>query len=283
VRIYVNGKCETSAAYSSGIVSKTGAVYIGTFYDTSYLVNAVIDEVFILNTALSADQIKELYEGRFIGELRPNQYGTTAGLWHLNGNSTDSSGNNNHGTDTAITYSQANGKFGQGAGFNGSSSKVSLGNVASLKPTTAVTVSCWINPTTYANYQAIVVADGASSWTANHGYGLVHLTATNDVSFWINNFSNNVVSGAVVPGGWHHVAGTYDKQNLKLYIDGALIGSDPYTSDIAYSTGAVAIGCGAELGQLFWNGKIDEVMISSTALTANQIRTMYALGVGKYY
>lgn len=194
--------------------------------------------------------------------------------WRMEGNSNDSKSSNN-GTDTDITYSLSNGKFNQGAGFNGSTSKISLGNVAALKPTTAVTVSCWINATAYADYKAIVVADGASSWTANNGYGLVHLTATNDVSFWINNFQNNVVSGTVVPGGWHHVVGTYDKQNVKLYIDGLLIGSDPYTSNIAYGTGAVAIGCGAELGQFFWNGNIDDVAIFSRALTATEVLTLY--------
>ena len=48
----------------------------------------------------------------------------------------------------AITYSQANGRFGMGAGFNGSSSKIVLGtNVASLKITNPFTIIGWFKTT----------------------------------------------------------------------------------------------------------------------------------------
>lgn len=47
---------------------------------------------------------------------------TTKGLYHLNGNSTDSSGNGNNWTDTNVSY--VAGKFWQCASFNGSSSYI---------------------------------------------------------------------------------------------------------------------------------------------------------------
>ena len=47
----------------------------------------------------------------------------TRALYHLNGNATDSSGNARNGTGTAITYSLANGRLDQGAGFNNSTSQ----------------------------------------------------------------------------------------------------------------------------------------------------------------
>ena len=46
-----------------------------------------------------------------LGEYIPNS--NTKLLLHLNGNSTDSSGNGNNGTDTNITYGLGYGKFGQ--------------------------------------------------------------------------------------------------------------------------------------------------------------------------
>ena len=60
-----------------------------------------------------------------LGEYLGAGASTTKLLLHLNGKSTDSSGNGNNGTNSNITYSLANGKFGQGAGFNGSSNSIS--------------------------------------------------------------------------------------------------------------------------------------------------------------
>ena len=53
--------------------------------------------------------------------------------WKLNGNSLDEKGLNN-GTDSNISY--VTGKIGQGASFNGSSSKIGIGNNASIQIST---------------------------------------------------------------------------------------------------------------------------------------------------
>ena len=62
--------------------------------------------------------------------------------WRFEGNSIDSKSANN-GLDTAITYSPANGKFGQGASFNGSNSRIIT---ASATLTNSITWSLWIRP-----------------------------------------------------------------------------------------------------------------------------------------
>ena len=49
---------------------------------------------------------------------------TTKLLLNMNGNSNDSSGNNNNGVDTGIYYSKEYGRFNEGARFNGSTSKI---------------------------------------------------------------------------------------------------------------------------------------------------------------
>lgn len=215
----------------------------------------------------------------YIGEWNPQA--NLVGLWHLNGNSTDSSGNNNHGTDTAITYSLANGKIAQGAGFNGSSSRILVPNSATFKPTTAITVAAWINPTTYTDFQGIVTTDGTDSWATTKGYGLVHRTGT-DISFWINSSGSNIASTNLATGSWYFVVGTYDKQNVNLYVNGNLVSSDPYTADISYGTEQLAIGSGSGSALYFFNGKIDEVAIFSRALTAAEIRKWFSWSVGKY-
>lgn len=193
--------------------------------------------------------------------------------WRMEGNSNDSKGSNN-GTDTNITYSLANGKYTQGAGFNGSTSKIVIGNIAALKPTEAITVATWIKPSSYSDYQAILTVDGTDSWDTGKGYGLVHTTGT-AVGFWVNHFTNNAVYANISSGDWHHVVGTYDKQNVKLYVDGILAGSDPYTSSISYGSESINIGHGSGSAAFPWNGAIDDVAIFSRALTAAEILTLY--------
>jgi len=67
---------------------------------------------------------------------------TTKLLLHLNGNSTDVSGNGNNGTDANITYGLGNGKFFAGAGFNGTTSKIRCSSAISF--TGNFTISFWI-------------------------------------------------------------------------------------------------------------------------------------------
>lgn len=65
-----------------------------------------------------------------IGEFWPSI--NLARLYHLNGNSIDYSGNGQNGADTNISYAAAYGKFGQGAAFNGSSSKINIRAITTL-------------------------------------------------------------------------------------------------------------------------------------------------------
>jgi len=75
-----------------------------------------------------------------------NPTGNTVGLWHLDGNSNDSTANGGNGTDTSISYSSVNGYFNQGAGLNGSTSKISINNNAILTPANAITIGFWMKP-----------------------------------------------------------------------------------------------------------------------------------------
>lgn len=280
MRLYLNGVHEVSSA-APGVVNKTGDLYIGSFYNTSgYKLSGLVDDAFLLNgTALSADQIKELYEGRFIGESYP-QAGLVAG-WHLNGGSTDFSGNNNHGTDTAITYSQANGKFGRGADFNGSTGFIQLPNIsATLGTLSAFSISFWLNADNkdYGAGEGKVI-DIRGSGT---GYIIFRVTSIN-FNWYLYNGTEAQFNYARVVGSWVHIAYVYDGSNLIGYLNGNRVGS-------ASRTGTVATGVSGCFGREYnasaaaqYDGKLDEVLIFNRALTPQEIRRMYALGVGKLY
>ena len=75
-------------------------------------------------------------------------------------------------------------------------------------------------------------------------------------------------------GTWHHVAGTWDGTTMRAYVDGVEVGNRPFSGTIGYGANEdVYIGVNDEgtprLGA-WWNGNIDEVRISDTALNPTQ-------------
>jgi len=267
--IYVNGEATTVTA--SGSISTPAAVFYIGRNDSGAYFDGLIDDVAIFNTALSADQIKELYEGRIVGEGWP-QAGLVAG-YHLNGNSTDFSGNNNHGTDTAVTYSLANGKFGQGGGFvAASSSKIvipNLGNYAGL------TLSAWVKKTSSAADFPIRAKNATDQMV--YGFYTNATTATLAYLTTANTANANVTGPPLTQGVWYHLVSTYDGANLRFYMNGNSVGTP------VAATGNVQTPTANHIGSydgttIYFAGSVDEVQIYNVAKDARWVRQQYALG-----
>lgn len=284
LRAYLNGSHIASLACSgNGSGAVADHVSIGRNDQYDYYASILADDVAIFSIALSADQIKELYEGRFIGEAWP-QSGLVAG-YHLNGGSTDFSGNNNHGTDTAITYSQANGKFGQGAGFNGSTSSVNFTKSnAALFDINTFTICGWANTpvggggTFFANYYRPSDITGYITYLGSTISFNVHKNAS-------PSFKSTVANIDVRDGKWHHYAFVKSSTNYQdIYLDGNLVEHD--TTDLydanLWTNAVLNIG-NRNGGDVPYTGKMDEILFFNRILTAQEIRRMYAVGTGKYY
>jgi hypothetical protein len=74
---------------------------------------------------------------------------------------------------------------------------------------------------------------------------------------------------------WHHAAFTYDAvaQRQALYVDGVVVTCAAASGAVGYDAHPMLIGADADNGALsgFWNGKLDEVRLFSTARTADEI------------
>jgi YD repeat-containing protein len=77
--------------------------------------------------------------------------------------------------------------------------------------------------------------------------------------------------------GWHHFAVTWDGTTLSFYVDGLLAGAA--TGSNGYSPGddIFCLGSSATAG---YNGRLDEVAIYPTALSADRIHAHYNAGIG---
>ena len=124
----------------------------------------------------------------------------------------------------------------QGAQLSGSSQYVNVPNQTDLDITSAISVACWAK-------------SGASNWSSSdtflsksNSYSLGGVSGTETVEFRV------YISGAwkvisFTPTfnitTWHHYVGTYDGSNLRLYVDGTLVGGpQAQTGSVASNTSA---------------------------------------------
>lgn len=72
---------------------------------------------------------------------------------------------------------------------------------------------------------------------------------------------------------WHHVVVTWQTNEVKLYIDGALVATDTSFTPAAITDTSLVIGRADSSSQ--FDGLIDEIVIANRAIPADEIRAIY--------
>ena len=192
----------------------------------------------------------------------------------------DRSGRNNHGTltnmDPSTDWVQSGGR---GAlDFDGVNDLVSLGNSATLNPTTAISLACWVR------YSANVViwCIGRDDATLGRSFAIgVRANSDRVLSLQINGTQTIASSLAVPQNTWTHLAITGSPGiGYRAYQDGVQTGSATWTAP-ASTTGSTTIGARTYAGsQGYWAGQIDDAGIWARGLTPSEIRQLYTQGRG---
>lgn len=264
IKLYIDGLLvyTDTTSIPASIFDSTAPLQIGS--DGNGSSDTVLDDTAIFSRDLSAGEISQLYYA-----------GSTKAYYPLNGNSNDFSGNLNTGTDTAITYPQ--GRFGQGARFNGSSSKITVADNAGLQFNNNFTISFWFKQSHDSSYRDFVrkaLFGGGGAWA---GFNIIKMNSGNTLRFEVLTsgstavgiFSNTAIKNDV----WQNCVCQMDSGTLKMYIDGRLQ-TDTAAATMTASTNTLHIGSDNGTGQ--WNnGLIDEVIIESRAWTAKEVETYY--------
>lgn len=251
--------------------------------------NGQIDEVDVYDHALNEWEIASLYNAGSAGKcpLMPDcapVQPTVIGWWKGENSAYDETGLNIGNIEGNVTFNP--GMVGSAFTLNGTG-LVRFTNSPSLAPT-QVTVEGWFKggpqaPWTYlfgkslgagaASYAIYSGADGGLYFYVTIG-GSARLSASAGVSIW--------------DGNYHHVAGTYDGNHVRLYIDGLEVG--PATT----VSGSIDYGTTFENGDAFLGaftpnsgafvGTLDEFAVYYRALTSVDIQGIYAAGSnGKCY
>ncbi|MFE7710175.1 LamG domain-containing protein [Streptomyces sp. NPDC057486] len=149
-----------------------------------------------------------------------------------------------------------------------------------LNPAKAVTVSAWINPSSWPTqiWQSSII--GKDSWSSGAAGYVLRGGAGGKISFVITldgSFIEVQTTSTVPASGWHHVAGVYDGNQLQIFIDGTVQATRPATGTLTPSTGTPLIvgSCPSDSSRRFI-GSIDEARIYARALSAAEINAQYA-------
>lgn len=200
--------------------------------------------------------------------------------WTGNGNALDASGNGHHGT-LMNGAGYGTGVVGQAFQFDGVNDYVEVPGATSLEPNT-ISVAMWVNATSTGNIQLLADTSHGPG-TNNNGWAL-QIQANNRASFAYGNGSTfpEVGSSSIVADGtFHHVVGTLDGSDLRMYVDGVFESSVAYTGTPGDST---ANGGNIRLGNHYLfsrpvNGLIDEVRIYDHALSLSEVQALAGAAV----
>jgi chitodextrinase len=188
---------------------------------------------------------------------------------------TDLSGHANTGTIANPAWTTA-GKFGKALVFNGSNTMVTIPDAPSLRLTSGMTLEAWVNPSVLNFGWKDIIYKG------NDNYYLEGATPSGApmVGITVGGSQTEAFGTAQLPANtWAFLAATYDGANLRFFVNGTQISSQPRTGDIITSGNPLQIGGDSIWGQ-FFQGTIDEVRVYNVALTPGQIQADMATAVG---
>jgi len=250
--------------------------------------DGLIDDVRIYNRALSADEVKRLYNIGGTVKLNKTSNSLTSGLvgwWTFDGKdmagnyAVDKSGNGNRGLLTGSNGVPVRtiGKIGQGLSFDGVDDYVNIPGVINLAK---VTVSAWAyshkgatagNQEIFANKNDTITL----RWSDNNA------APGNVPAFFLiigGSYQNARASTVLSANIWNHLVGTYDGTTLRIYVDGVLAGSTVAVGTIDATTLDSLIGVHNSLATNFFNGLLDDVRIYNRALSNDEIKQLYNMG-----
>ncbi len=146
---------------------------------------------------------------------------------------------------------------------------------ASINPTSAITIQCWIKSNT-ENNKGLVAKYNTDS--GKKDYALIKRSS--HFRFYIGD--TNLDSGTIATSGWVNLAATYDGSVIKTYINGDFSTSTSFSGAIPNNTNVLEIGRWSSRADLSYSEIISDVLLYDTALDADEIENNYNAGLSAH-
>lgn len=155
--------------------------------------------------------------------------------------------------------------------FDGINDYIAVPEHNSLKPTTAISIEAWVYLDGFQYYTSLVEK---AARTPNEGYTLQIIY--NTIWFTLYHASGQkqiFTTSQLAQNIWNHIAVVYDGTDAFIYVNGGLIKSVNFgTITITNTTDSLYIGQDhTSPTPTFFKGKMDEIKVWSSALSADQI------------
>jgi len=201
--------------------------------------------------------------------------------WKAEGNALDTVGDH-HGFFNRPVFTS--GKVGQAFSFVDST--VSVPDSPNLDLADAITVMAWVKPkrapgpNDYNSYDRVISKGGlatAAAWSIWFAKNALTPNFIIGIPGYGGLTMNCPMIGTIPSREWTHIVGTYDRQKIKIYIDGMLNNKVDHDDPIRQDLSPLYIGSAGNR-YYFW-GDIDEVAIYDRALTSVEIYCHYQNGL----
>lgn len=178
----------------------------------------------------------------------------------------DNSGGNHDGTLIGRAH-WAPGRIGGAVALDGHNSYIKIAKSSDFDFSGQLTLSAWVNMQTVSSPWMAVITKGDSAWR------LSSYNTDRKIHFSVNRYDHTEgANGSTVLGPeWHHLAAVYDGEMMKLYVDGKLDATQPWTNGISRDNSDVLIGENADRMNRGFNGLIDDVRVYNYALPESEI------------
>lgn len=215
----------------------------------------------------------------------------------------DTSANGLNGTKSSSVTASTDAKSGKSLYFGANGTKkdgyISIPNHALLNRSN-LTISMWIKPDAYSlskSNECIVLYSKGSNVNECYSSTIITTDVWGDPVGGIQSpmilsaSTTSNVKGArwsptstagttdlVKAGEWSQIVQTYDQYKYSVYVNGKLFMSIPYgaATNLYMNTSNLLIGNQSTTGKSPYYGYMDEVLILDQALSANQVKALYA-------
>lgn len=282
--LYINGTLKGQKNRTGNISQESNNLWIGFGYNqaNNYMFQGKIDEVRIYSRALSETEIQSLYvetSSALVGRTPTEQYSdglvahyTFDGKHTSTTTVTDIVGGNDGTIHGAVPVP---GVIGQAMGFDGVDDYITMGNQEDFYVGVGDLSYCYWLKTTDTSGQPV----GKGVWNYN-AWGS-YLSGAGDVRFemkLINPPGSGFNKGTLVvnDGIWHHVCGTYDRDDLlSVYTDGQLSNTQNMSTGDGYDMNNGAAFMMGDGPPGHFEGAIDDVRVYKKVLSPGEIVGIY--------
>ena len=204
--------------------------------------------------------------------------------WRLDDGSgtivSDASGNGLDGTIQGDPKWVA-GKIGGALEFDGNGDYVDMGNDPVFDITEQITLAVWVNANDLNNGEHNCwLGKGDNTYAIKHQQG-------NYIEFFVFDGAWNSTQYTTelesLNGDWHHMAGTYDGEELKFYLDGQLAETLAHPGTIGTAAHPVTLGENSQATGRFFDGILDDARMYNHAMTETEILGIMLGGEGYPY